>query len=168
MRAITLGLGTLLAISAAAAAQSGPRELRSLTADDVDLPAIALAAARTLEPNHAGRIMFAGVIINGHEARGVSDTVVKVVDGERIDSRRGVPFMICRAGQSCPELEQARNDITYSFTSFRALTDTAFVGGTAKSIARGERPLCIAVARVGQAWLAVGPRDAKSAKRCGE
>ena len=158
----------LLAVSTAAFAQSAARELRTLSANDSSLAAVSVAAARTLEPSRSGRVQFAGVIVNGHDVRPVSDSVVKAVDAERIDNKRGVPFVVCRSGQSCPELENIRMDKTYSFTSFRALPDTVFVGGTARSIAAGEQAVCIVVARVGQSWIAAGTRETKSAKRCGE
>ena len=165
---IPMGFAALAVIASAAAAQSSTRELRVLTPSDSDLVPVAIAAAKTLEPDHAGRVKFAGVMVNGHEARAASDAVVKAIDGERVDDSRRVPFVICRQGESCPEVENARNDRTYAFTNIRATADTVFVGGTERSTAHGERPLCIVVARAGQVWTAAGTRDVRNAKRCGE
>ncbi|HET9425230.1 MAG TPA: hypothetical protein VFO55_07665 [Gemmatimonadaceae bacterium] len=166
--AAAAALGACAGQAAPEPAPDPHRQVRVLTANDPELPAIALAAAKSIESPREPR--FSGVFIDGREVKALSDSIARNAKLVRVEALNGkVPFAIARCDQiPCPVAGRPQAPETHALTAFRVTTDSAYVGSTISISGDIERRTCMTLVRRSGAWVVVDTRSISSARRCGQ
>jgi len=170
---IITGFAALVAACASAGGRAetvgdSSRGAALLTSGAPALLPLSLAAGGRLRQIPSGpRIGFTGVFLDGKEEMSISDAVRKAHSLIRQVGNLGVT---CKAGVSATGRSTAQNctmldmDVVYRFSTFRVVSDSAYVGGASSSVVGGQpegHAICIVLAKQNSEWVAV--RDWKVA-----
>jgi hypothetical protein len=174
----------LLAVAATACggakpAQTEPspaRGLLRLTADDAQLSAIAVAAARGLPSinKSTSTPAFGGVYVDGRRARLATDAVVRATGFTAVSTPTRSGNVQCRAVSStgksmpvpCPPEARQALPVTYTFDEVRATADSAYVG-VSESSDTADRGSCMTLVKRQGNWTYFSTLIMADPKRCG-
>lgn len=153
------------------------RGLRTMTTEDPELTAIAVAAARALPLNGTAQSVpfFGGVFVDGRKSRPASDAVVRATGFPAGSSSTRRPQVRCEARSSsgqtrevpCPPQTQQMLPPTYIFEEVRATADSAYVGIT-ETMNGSSKGSCVTLVKRGASWDYLGSTVIASPRNCGK